>query len=178
MKLLAAEDALVVGRISGAHGIKGWVKVLSFTDPKENIFTYQPWFLSSAQGWQPVELTGSRPQGKGIVAQINGCTDRTFAEAEFVGREIAIPKEALPPAGEGEYYWRDLIGLRVRLVTGEDIGVVKNLIATGANDVLVVRGDQHSIDRRERLLPWALGEIITVVQVNEGWLEADWDPTF
>lgn len=177
MKLLD-QDALVVGRITSAHGIKGWVKVISFTDPIENIFTYQPWFLRGANGWQPVELNSSRQQGKAWVAQINQCNDRTQAETEYVGREIAIPKDALPPAGEGEYYWQELVGLRVHLVSGEDVGVVRSLLATGANDVLVVKGDQHSLDRRERLIPWVPEQFILEVNLKEGWLKADWSPDF
>lgn len=177
MKLLEA-DALVVGRITSAHGIKGWVKILSHTDPIENIFTYQPWFLRGANGWEPVEVSGSRQQGKAWIAQINGCTDRTQAETSYVGREIAIPKDALPPAGEGEYYWQELVGLRVRLTSGEDVGVVRSLLATGANDVLVVKGDQHSIDRRERLIPWVPELFILKVDLEDGWLEADWSPDF
>ncbi len=176
--MLLEEDALIVGRVTSAHGIKGWVKVMSFTDPIENIFQYQPWYLRGADGWQPVELSGSRQQGKAWLAQINQCQDRTQAETEFVGREIAIPKDALPPAGEGEYYWRELIGLRVRLTSGEDVGVVKTLIATGANDVLVVKGDANSIDRRERLIPWVPEQFIREVNVQDGWLEADWNPDF
>src|SRR5690625_5196650 len=135
MKLLD-EDALVVGRITSAHGIKRLVNIMSYTDPIENVFSYQPWFLRGAEGWQPVELSGSRQQGKAWVAQINQCTDRTQAETEFVGREIAIPKDALPPAGEGEYYWQELVGLRVRRTSGDGGGVVKSLLDTRANDVL------------------------------------------
>jgi 16S rRNA processing protein RimM len=176
--MLADADALVVGKVVAAHGIKGWVKVLSFTDPKENIFDYQPWYLKTDKGWAPVKLTGGRVQGKGLVAQLDGETDRNVAEARFLGREIAIPRAVLPTLEDGDYYWRDLIGLRVRTDAGEDLGKVTSLMETGANDVLVVRGDSHSLDRQERLIPWVPDEFVTEVNLGEGYLVVDWDPAF
>ena len=176
--MLADADALVVGKVVAAYGIKGWVKVLSFTDPKENIFDYQPWYLKTDKGWAPVKLTGGRVQGKGLVAQLDGATDRNVAEARFLGREIAIPRSVLPTLEDGDYYWRDLIGLRVRTDAGEDLGKVTSLMETGANDVLVVRGDSHSLDRQERLIPWVPDEFVTEVNLGEGYLVVDWDPAF
>lgn len=176
--MLADADALVVGKVVAAYGIKGWVKVLSFTDPKENIFDYQPWYLKTDKGWTPVKLTGGRVQGKGLVAQLDGETDRNVAEARFLGREIAIPRAVLPTLEDGDYYWRDLIGLRVRTDAGEDLGKVTSLMETGANDVLVVRGDNHSLDRQERLIPWVPDEFVTEVNLGEGYLVVDWDPAF
>src|SRR5699024_8166663 len=106
------------------------------------------------------------------------CSDRTQAETEFVGREIAIPKDALPPAGEGEYYWQELVGLRMRLTSGEDAGVGEAMLATAAHHVPVVTGDSHSLARRERLMPWVPEQFILEVNLEEGWLEADWSPDF
>jgi len=176
--MLTDADALVVGKIVGAYGVRGWVKVHSFTDPKENIFDYQPWYLKTDQGWVPVKLTTGRPQGKGLVAQLDGETDRTRAEARFLGREIAIARSGLPQLEQGDYYWRDLIGLRVRTTEGVDLGKVTSLMETGANDVLVVRGDNHSLDRQERLIPWVPDEFVTEVNSADGFMVVDWDPEF
>ena len=176
--VLPDEDALVIGRVVAAYGIKGWVKLQSFTDPKENIFLYQPWYLRGPDGWQRVRLTSGRPQGKGLVARLDGCADRTQAETTQVGRDIAVPRNAIPPAGDDEIYWRDLIGLRVKLPDGRDIGSLRQMFATGANDVMVVQGDTHSIDRRERLIPWLPGQVIGDIDLNAGTLVADWDPEF
>lgn len=171
-------DKVVVGRIMAVHGIKGWVKVYSHTDPMENIFEYQPWYLSKGRDWEEVKLVGARPQGKGLVVAIDGIGDREQAARELVGREIAVTESLLPRSGEGEYYWRDLIGLRVILPDGRDLGRVDRLMETGANDVLVVIGDTDSLDRRERLLPWVPDDVIVDVALERGEIRVDWDPEF
>ncbi|KAF0807111.1 16S rRNA-processing protein RimM [Alcanivorax xiamenensis] len=171
-------DKVVVGRIMAVHGIKGWVKVYSHTDPMENIFEYQPWYLSKGRDWEEVKLVGARPQGKGLVVAIDGIGDREQAARELVGREIAVAESLLPRSGEGEYYWRDLIGLRVILPDGRDLGRVDRLMETGANDVLVVIGDTDSLDRRERLLPWVPDDVIVDVALERGEIRVDWDPEF
>ncbi len=177
----------VVGRILGVHGVKGWVKVYSHTDPMDNLQQYQPWHLkqggphSSGQPsggeWKPVKVTGFRPQGKGLIAQLEGITDREAAAA-LVGQETGVPADLLPQSGQGEYYWRDLIGLRVKHVNGMDLGKVTRMLETGANDVVVVRGDSNSLDRRERLIPWLPDDVITAISLAEGQMTVDWDPDF
>ncbi|WP_101674514.1 ribosome maturation factor RimM [Alloalcanivorax mobilis] len=175
---MSPDDALVVGRITAVHGIKGWVKVYSFTDPMENIFDYQPWYLRQGDAWVPMKLSGKRRQGKGLVIGLDGVEDRDQAQRELVGREIAVSRDQVPEAGEGEFFWRDLIGLRVKLEDGRDLGRVDKLLETGANDVLVVRGDADSIDQRERLLPWVPDQVIVNVDLDAGEMRVDWDPDF
>lgn len=167
----------VVGRILGVHGVQGWVKVFSHTDPRDNIQHYQPWHLKQGGQWKPVKVTGFRLQGKGMVAQLDGITDRNMAAA-LVGQDIGIPRDLLPQSGGGEYYWRDLIGLRVFHSGGADLGKVATMLETGSNDVLVVRGDSNSLDRRERLIPWLPDDVVTDVNLAEGHLTVDWDPDF
>ena len=176
--MLTPDEVLVVGRIVSVHGVKGWVKVYSYTDPMENILDYQPWHLCDNGVWRAIKLTGGRRQGKGLVAGLDGYDDRDRARRELVGREIAISRSQLPEADEGEYYWRDLIGLRVKLDDGRDLGRVHGLVETGANDVLVVRGDADSLDRQERLLPWTPGDAVRDVDLDAGELRVDWDPEF
>ncbi|MBZ2189565.1 ribosome maturation factor RimM [Alcanivorax sp. JB21] len=176
--MLAEEDALIIGRVVAAYGIKGWVKVHSFTDPKDNIFSYQPWYLRSPTGWQQVKVTSWRIQGKSLVACIDGCADRTLAESSLLGRDIAMPRSALPAPQAGEYYWRDLIGLRVSLADGRVLGVIRQMLETGANDVMVVQGDSESIDRQERLIPWLPDRVVGKVDLVAGTVEVDWDPEF
>lgn len=176
--MLTAESALIVGRVVAVHGIRGLVKVYSYTDPTDNIFAYQPWYLRGENGWEEVETDSGRRQGKSLVVRLNGCTDRNQAEQDFIGREIAVSRDSLPSLGDGEYYWRDLIGLRVLLDDGRDIGRVERMMETGANDVLVVRGDQQSLDRRERLIPWLPDQVVCRVDLQAGQLTVDWDPDF
>lgn len=176
--MLTAESAVIVGRVVAVHGIRGLVKVYSYTDPTDNIFAYQPWYLRGENGWEEVETDSGRRQGKSLVVRLNGCTDRNQAEQDFIGREIAVSRDCLPSLSDGEYYWRDLIGLRVLLDDGRDIGRVERMMETGANDVLVVRGDQQSLDQRERLIPWLPDQVVCRVDLQAGQLTVDWDPDF
>lgn len=167
-----APDTLVtVGRVSGVYGVKGWLRIYSYTEPRDNILQYNPWQLRLPDGWRSVELLAGRSHGKGVIAQLAGCEDRDQA-ARWVDAEIAVRRAQLPATPEGEYYWRDLIGLRVVNTEGEALGVVDHLLETGAHDVLVVRGE------RERLIPYALGEVVTAVDLEAGELQVDWDADF
>lgn len=161
-----------LGKTSGAFGIKGWVKIFSYTSPPEQIFKYQQWYIKQSGQWNPVKLKSGRPQGKGLIAQIDGIADRNAAEA--LGRcEIAIKREQLPRLREDEFYWSDLIGMQVIDTKGIKFGTVKSMIETGANDVLVVvDGD------KERLIPWILEQVIQSVSLQDKQITVDWDPDF
>jgi 16S rRNA processing protein RimM len=176
--MLTDQDVVIVGRVNSVFGIKGEVKVFSFTDPMDNLLNYQPWLMKSAQGWQPVKVAGARRQGNTLVARLEDEMDRDRARARFVGKELAVPKEQLPALPNDEFYWRDLMGLRVKLEDGRDLGKVRTLLETGANDVLVVKGDKDSLDREERLIPWTPGEHVVEVSIEQGWITVDWDPDF
>ena len=176
--MATAAELLLVGRIGAAHGIKGWVKLNSFTDPLDNILHYQPWTLRGPDGDRTVKVTGSRMQGKSLVVQLDGESDRTRAEALFCGRDILVPANALPVLEEDEFYWRDLIGLRVCHKDGRDLGKLTSMMETGANDVLVVRGDGSSIDTRERLIPWLPDDVVLNVDTAAGVITVDWDTEF
>ena len=162
---------IVLGRVSGLFGVKGWVKIHSHTAPREGILGYRTWYLKWPEGWRPCKLASGHPQGKGVVARLSGFDDRDQA-ATLVGLEIAVRREQLPKLAPGEYYWSDLEGLRVENLEGVDLGVVSHLFETGANDVLVVKGD------RERLIPYTRGEAIQRVELESGRIVVDWDPDF
>ncbi|RKZ69003.1 MAG: ribosome maturation factor RimM, partial [Gammaproteobacteria bacterium] len=133
---------IVIGKIVGVYGIKGWFKILSFTRPKENIFNYGPWLVKQDSEWLEIQLQEGKPQGKGLIASLEGFTDRDEAMA-LVGSELAIDREQLPAAKEGEFYWHDLINMQVINQQNEMLGVVTELLETGANDVLVVEADKQ-----------------------------------
>lgn len=162
---------IVVGRISGIYGVRGWVRVFSYTEPRVNILGYSPWYLRIDGRWVPYEIEDGRTQGKGIVVKLISCDDRDRA-AELLGTEIGVLREQLEPAGDDEYYWMDLIGLKVITIDGRDLGVVDDLMETGANDVLVVKGD------RERLIPFTPGNAVVEVSLEKGVITVDWDPEF
>jgi len=160
---------LVLGRISGVHGVRGWVKVFSETDPRDNILTYSPWYLGASQ--TACKVATGRLQGKGLVARIEGCEDRDQA-ADLVGQEIAVRRDQLPPPRADEFYWADLEGLNVETLDGTLLGRVDRLFSTAANDVLVVKAE------RERLLPFVWGQVVKEVDFELGRMRVDWDPEF
>ncbi|HZW51267.1 MAG TPA: ribosome maturation factor RimM, partial [Rudaea sp.] len=133
---------MTVGRIVGIHGVDGWVKLESWTEPRLRIFSYRPWRLTLAGSEFEAASAQGHEQGKGMVAKLPGCDDRVAA-AKLVGATIQVPRSALPKPKRGEYYWTDLEGLIVVTVDGVDLGKVSHLFATGANDVLVVRGERE-----------------------------------
>jgi len=169
-----------VGKLSAPHGIKGWVKVHSQTEPATNIFTYQPWYLKTKHGVKPVELLEWRPQGKGFIAQIKGVGDRNQAESLCpVG--ITVERSLLAQLPKDEYYWHELQTCRVisHYEGGSvDLGEVQRILPTGANDVLVVLGDELSIDQGERLVPYVMGQFVLAVDLEKKIITVDWDPDF
>jgi 16S rRNA processing protein RimM len=163
---------VILGQVLGVFGVKGWVKIRSDTDPRDNILQYSPWYLRQPEGWVSYRLSASQMQSKGLIVQFEGITDRDVA-AKLLGCEIAVPREQLPAPPKGEYYWTDLIGLQVRNKHGVDLGRVASLLETGANDVLVVRdGDL------EHLIPYIPGYYILKVDPDAGFIEVDWERDF
>ena len=168
-------DMILLGRVSGLFGVKGWIKVYSDTEPRDNILNYSPWYLQCEGEWQPFKVIAGKPHGKGIVAHLANCPNRDAA-AELIGSTIAIRRDQLPAAGEDEYYWSDLRGLKVTTTQGVELGQVVNLMETGANDVLVVRETGEA--GRERLIPFIRHQVIRDIDLEDGILTVDWDPEF
>lgn len=169
MKRDSGARLIDLGRIIGLYGVRGWVKVFSETDPRENILGYTPWCLGGSEPGLSV-VDGQR-QGKGVIARLAGIEDRDAA-ASLVGRTIAVRRDQLPPPSADEFYWVDLEGLAVTTEAGQALGRIERLFATAANDVVVVRGD------RERLIPFVWGGVIKDVDFAEGRMVVDWDPDF
>ena len=167
---------VVLGKISGQHGVKGWITVRSYTRPAAQILDYAEWMLGAradADDWQPVRVAATR-QSKKLLAKLAGVDDRTAAEA-LAGRWIAVQSSQLPPLPRGEYYWSDLTGLRVVNQDGVELGVVDHLVETGANDVLAVQRPGPPGAAGERLLPWS-PTVIVEVDLEGGCIRVAWDP--
>ncbi|GAB3056028.1 ribosome maturation factor RimM [Stenotrophomonas tumulicola] len=166
------ERRILLGRVAGAFGVRGELKLESWTEPRSAIFRYQPWILRSPSG-QESTLSGvrGRDSGKHLVATFPGIEDRDTVEA-MRGTEIFVARSALPPPRPDEYYWVDLEGLDVRTVEGVSLGQVSHLFSTGANDVLVARGD------RERMIPFVLPDFVRSVDFEANLVVVDWDPEF
>lgn len=159
---------IIVGKIGAPYGIKGWVKITSFTEVISSICEYNPWYLMDGGAWQPITVTSSREHGKGIVAKLAGY-DTPEAVRILTGKEIAVMHSQLPQLKEHEYYWYQLEGLTVINYTGETLGKVSYLMETGANDVLVVKGD------KEIAIPYLLGKVITEIDLPNQLMRVHWD---
>lgn len=160
----------MLGKVTGVWGVRGWIKLVSYTERADDIFNYQPWSLLQDGQETVVSLLDGKRQGSGLVASIEGTTDRDQAE-QWIGRQIAVRREQLPELPEGDYYWRELIGLQVMTRDGMQLGKVKSILPTGANDVLVVSGE------REHLVPY-LPEVVIAVDLGLSRITVDWDPEF
>ena len=166
------ERRILLGRIVGAFGIRGQIKIESWTEPRDAIFRYQPWILRDVQGNER-EFQGARGKesGKHLVATFTDVTDRDVVEA-MRGTDIYVLRSALPAPKAGEFYWIDLEGFRVVNLEGVDFGTVSHLFSTGANDVLSVRGD------RERMVPFVEPDFVKSIDFDGGLITVDWDPDF
>jgi len=170
-----ASDKVIVGKIGAPYGVKGWVKINSFTDVPEGIFDYSPWQLSDSNEYQ---IDQWRPHGKSLVAKIVGVESRDDAE-RIKNLDIAINENQLPELDEGEFYWRELTGMQVVTTQGYELGVVKDVFNTGANDVLQVRAKVNdAFGQKERLLPFVMDTVIKSVNKAESVITVDWDPGF
>lgn len=167
----------VIGQVTSVFGVKGWLKVFSFTDPREGILDYRDWTLLLDGKRIPVKLEEGRRQGQGIVVRLKGIDDRDLAN-RYCGAEIRVATAELPELPEGEFYWHQLEGLEVFTVEGECLGKVHHLMETGSNDVLVVRATAASIDQRERLIPYLPDQVLKEVDLGASRMMVDWDPEF
>ena len=161
-------EHIVVGKIGTPYGIHGWLKILSFTEMVTNILAYTPWYLEDRTGWKPIEVVSSREHGKGIVVKFSGIDNPERARL-LTGKSIAITRAQLPPLKKDEYYWNDLKGLTVIDQHGETLGTVNYLIATGSNDVLVVKGT------KEQAIPFLLNDTVTNIDLDKRIIYVNWE---
>jgi len=159
-----------MGRITGAFGVKGWIKVQPYTGAPGGLLNYERWWIEDESGWTQCRIEKAQVQGTAVAAKLAGCEDRDGAAA-YRGRQVAVARDELPAAAENEFYWVDLIGLRVVNTAGEDLGAVDRVLETGANDVLVLHGE------RERLIPF-IEQVVLEVDLAAGVIRVDWGSDF
>jgi 16S rRNA processing protein RimM len=162
---------VVMGKIVAAHGIKGWVKIQTYTEYLDSLLDYDTWYVGKEEAWRPLEVLEAEVHSKVLVARLEGVDDRTAAE-RYKGQLIAVPRSELPEQEEGEYYWSDLIGLKVLNLAGEELGTVDTLLETGANDVLVVKGGSG-----ELLIPF-IEDVIGKVDLKQRTIRVDWQADY
>jgi 16S rRNA processing protein RimM len=161
---------VVMGRVTVPFGVRGWVNVQPDTEVLDGLFDYPVWWIQAESGWRELKLEDAKVHGDHLVAKLEGIDDRDQA-FRLKGRLIAVPREQLPEPEANEYYWSDLVGLTVRNTQGIELGQVKELFETGANDVIVVHGE------RERLIPF-VGQVVLEVDLLNRAMTVDWDAEF
>lgn len=164
------ESLVVMGRVVAPYGVLGWVKVLPDTELKDGLLDYKRWYVGQENNWQQIKLKSGKTHNDVLLAKLEGINDRDAAFA-LKGSLIAVPRGDLPTLPDSEFYWADLIGMFVKNQQGVDFGQVKTLLETGANDVLVVEGDE------ERLIPFTAQTVIDVDAKTRAIL-VDWDKDF
>lgn len=162
---------MVIGRFGRPHGIKGFVTVHSFTEPRENILAYSRWHALIQKQRQPLKLLHIEVQVKSIIARVEGYDERELA-AKLTNVDILVPATELPVLPSGEYYWHQLVGMRVINEQGKIFGEVSEVMSTGSNDVLVVQGDKRY------LIPYLRDHFILDIDDNQKIITVDWDPDF
>lgn len=161
---------VTVARIGAPHGVRGWMRVHSFTTPPENVFGYQPWHLQVGSEWKVLRLREGRPHGKGLIASLEGVEDRDAARG-LTGADVAVERATFGEADPGQYFWADLIGTRVENRGGAVLGEVDHLIDTGYQDVLVILGPKGE----EILIPFVHDHFILDVDLARGCIRVDWE---
>jgi 16S rRNA processing protein RimM len=165
------EEIVVVGKVLVPYGVNGWVKVYSFTEKLESFLTYKKLYLSKDQkNWLEIKIKEIKLHGKTIIANFSEIADRTQAET-YKDYLIGVPKHYLPQLNKDQYYWNDLIGFEVLNLQNVSFGLVDTYIETGANDVIVVKGD------KERLIPYTSMTVLKVDTIKNKII-VDWDESF
>ncbi|PJD96216.1 MAG: 16S rRNA processing protein RimM [Legionella sp.] len=165
------QDWIIVGCFGRPHGVKGFVSVNSYTEPRENILNYKDWHVFLEHRWQPIKLLSTQLHSKTIIAQIEGFPGRE-AVARLTLAEIAIASSQLAPLADGEYYWHQLMGMNVVNQQGQLYGQVVEIMPTGSNDVLVVKGE------KKHLIPYLLDQYVLSVNEQSRTIVVDWDMDF
>jgi 16S rRNA processing protein RimM len=164
---VGTETPVVMGRVLGAYGVKGWIRIHPHTEAPDGLARFKEWWIQSRSGWKTVRVAEWARHGAQLVARLEGCESREQA-AELRGSDVGVMREAFPAPAEGEVYQADVLGLRVVNRQGEELGRVEELMDNGAHVVLRVRHAEG-----ERLLPYVAG-VIDRVDVAAGVVTVDW----
>ncbi|CAK3949359.1 ribosome maturation factor RimM [Vibrio crassostreae] len=171
-------NRIVMGKLGSTYGIRGWLKVFSYTDNAESIFDYSPWYLNQKGKWVEYKVESWKRHGQGYVCKLAGLDVREDAQL-MTNFEIAIDPASLPELSEDEFYWRELFGMQVFTTKGYDLGKVTDLLETGSNDVLVIKANlKDAFGQKERLVPYLKEQVIKKVDREARRIEVDWDPGF
>lgn len=162
---------VVIGRFGRPQGLKGGIRVISFSDPEQLIITYLPWHMRQNNRWVPVQVLKTDIQNRTLVAYIAGYEQREHV-AELTNIDIGIDRSQLPTLAAEEYYWQDMLDIQVYTTHGVCLGTVTQLLPTGSNDVLVVSG------KKRHLIPFVQGVYVMSVDLKQRRMIVEWDEDF
>ena len=163
------DKKIYLGKITGVHGIKGWLKIQSFSSPPANILNYPSWIINNKGEEDYYSIEQGRKQNNKIVVKLEKIDDRNTAES-LINSKIQILRSDLPKLSNENYYWSDLVGLSVLNSEEKVIGKIESLIETGANDVMVI----NTAKDERVLVPFVMHEIIKEVNVELNYIKIDW----
>ncbi|PPD18802.1 MAG: ribosome maturation factor RimM [Methylotenera sp.] len=169
------ENLVVMGRLVAPYGVFGWLKVVPDTETMDSLFDYDTWWVGKDNNWRELNVVEAKIHNDVLVVKLQGIDDRDAAFA-CKGKQVAVPRDALPETAEDEYYWSDLIGLTVKNQQDVIFGLITDVFETGANDVIVVSGGQLNSER-ERLIPFT-PQVILDVDLSAKTMLVDWDADF
>jgi 16S rRNA processing protein RimM len=165
-----SEKLVTVAQVGAVNGIRGELRLNIFSEDPASLVKYQTWYINFGKGWQKAQPLSFRKVGSGLLIKFSDCDDRDLAR-RYTNALLAVSRDELPEPEAGEHYWADLEGMRVITTGNVELGVVDHLFETGANDVMVVKGE------RERLLPY-IEQVIIKVDQQQRQITVDWDPDF
>lgn len=161
------DQHVVVGRIGKSHGVQGWMRVQSFTEPPEQLLAYQPWYWSNDTA--AISVEDKQHKGAHLMIKLAGCDDPETVREQYTNRNICVLRSQLPDTQAGEYYWNDLIGCEVNLHNGSTLGTIDHLFDTPGNDVMVITKPGE----KKRLIPWTK-DVVLAVDMNQRCITVDW----
>ncbi|MBX4180980.1 ribosome maturation factor RimM [Sodalis sp. CWE] len=172
-------NPIIIGQIGSAYGVKGWLKIFSFSEKDKNIFSYQPWFIKDKVDWKPIHLENWRLYKKNLIVKIRNIEEREIASL-LTNHKIFIETSLFLNSSNEEYYWKDILGCRVITINGYQLGTVVNLIETGSNDVLVVKANHLATTflPQERLIPCINEKVIKSIDIMNRLIKVEWDLNF
>lgn len=168
---------VVMARVGKPHGIKGWLRLESFTSPADNLLQYHEFSARSGGQYQRLTVDEYRLQSGKLVGHFSGY-DAPETARELTGLELLVDSAELPALDADEFYWHQLQGLTVVNLEQQKFGRVARLLETGANDVLVVKPDSDSIDDRERLIPYLPDRVIRKIDLQSATVTVDWQADY
>ncbi|WP_097356060.1 ribosome maturation factor RimM [Candidatus Enterovibrio escicola] len=175
---MSEQEKVVIGKLGASYGIRGWLKIFSYTDNPRSIFDYKPWFIKVCNEWKVFQVEDWKRHGQGWLCKLQGLDQRATAQT-MTNTEITINAETLPVLLKDEFYWRELFGMEVITTQGYSFGKVTDIWETGSNDVLVITTNMKDVfGKKERLVPFLDGKVIKLIDRSAQRIEVDWDPRF